>query len=158
MTKTAIFLIGVPGSGKTTWAQKYIDQGWAHVSTDRWIESAADQQGKTYGQVFKDEMPAAQQQAQAILDRAIANGENIVWDQTNLTRQSRRRKIQRLKSNGYTVLAHAFEIDPAELARRQQVRASTTGKLIPQHIVDTMIQSYEAPAASEGFDKITVHR
>ena len=103
-------------------------------------------------------MPAAQQQAQAILDRAIANGENIVWDQTNLTRQSRRRKIQRLKSNGYTVLAHAFEIDPAELARRQQVRASTTGKLIPQHIVDTMIQSYEAPAASEGFDKITVHR
>ena len=44
-------LIGVPGSGKSTWADA---QSWAltcaRVSTDKWVEIYAREVGKTYSQ------------------------------------------------------------------------------------------------------------
>jgi predicted kinase len=48
-------LIGVPGSGKSTWIGA---QDWARdcvlVSTDKLIDIEAGRQGKTYNEVFKD--------------------------------------------------------------------------------------------------------
>jgi len=157
VTKTVLFLIGPPGSGKTTWAQPYLDQGWTHISTDQWIERVARDQKKTYGEVFQSEIKNAEQDMQARLDAAIQEGRNIVWDQTNMSRRGRRAKLDKLISAGYTVDAHVFMPDGLELNRRQMKRAIETGKTIPQRVIDMMMDNYESPIEAEGFASITDH-
>lgn len=157
VVKTALFLIGPPGSGKSTWAQPYLDQGWAHISTDQWVERVAREQKKTYGEVFQAEIKNAERDMQARLDAAISDGRNIVWDQTNMSRKGRRAKVDRLLSAGYNVDAHVFMPTSQELNRRQMKRAVETGKAIPQRVIDMMMDNYEAPIEAEGFASITNH-
>ena len=53
-------LVGVPGSGKSTWVK---NQKWANdcvvVSTDEFVEDYAKECGLTYSEVFDDYMPTA---------------------------------------------------------------------------------------------------
>jgi glycopeptide antibiotics resistance protein len=53
-------LIGVPGSGKSTWIK---NQKWTDtcviVSTDEFVEEYAKSVGKTYSEVFNDYMSTA---------------------------------------------------------------------------------------------------
>ena len=51
-------MIGVPGSGKSTWIRNQIwALGLTVISTDAFVEAYAATQGKTYNQVFQDYMP-----------------------------------------------------------------------------------------------------
>ena len=155
--KKAILLIGPPGSGKTTWASTLLAQGWAHISTDRYIENVAQEKGATYGEVFQREIKNAERDMKARLAEVLAQGDDLVWDQTNMTRKSRMKKVSQLTSAGYTVKAHVFMIDPVELGARQLKRAIETGKVIPQRIVDQMLEYYEEPIFDEGYVEITFH-
>ena len=53
-------LIGVPASGKSTWASS---QEWfpacEYISTDKFVEAFAHETGKTYSEVFIEIMPTA---------------------------------------------------------------------------------------------------
>jgi hypothetical protein len=57
---TVYVLVGVPGSGKSTWIK---NQDWAQdcvvVSTDDFVEDYAKEVGSTYSEVFDDYMPTA---------------------------------------------------------------------------------------------------
>jgi hypothetical protein len=48
-------------------------------------------------------------------------------------------------------------IDSVELGARQLKRAIETGKVIPQRIVDQMLEYYEEPIIDEGYSVITFH-
>lgn len=155
--KTALFLIGPPGSGKSTWAKPYLDQGWVHISTDQWIERVAHEQHKTYGEVFQSEIKNAERDMQVRLYNAIEAGMNIVWDQTNMSRKGRAKKVDCLVTGGYNVEAHVFMPSSEELNRRQMKRAVETGKAIPQRVINMMMDNYEEPIGAEGFSSITKH-
>ena len=48
-------LVGVPGSGKSTWvANQQWTEDCARVSTDEYVEMYAQSVGKTYTEVFHD--------------------------------------------------------------------------------------------------------
>ena len=144
-------LIGVPGSGKSTWIA---NQDWAVdipvVSTDNFVEAYAKEQGKTYNEVFKDYMPIA---VKLMANQALicqANGLDVIWDQTSTTRISRIRKFNTLPK--YEHIAVVFKTpDADELARRL---ASRPGKNIPEHVMRTMIDGFEMPTEDEGFKEI----
>ncbi len=155
--KNALFLIGPPGSGKSTWAGALPPDEWVYVSTDRWIEDVAHREGVTYGEVFRREIKNAERDMEARLASALAQGKNIVWDQTNMTRKSRLNKVARLLNAGYTVDAHVFMPSAHELHQRQLRRAVETGKAIPQSVIDSMMENYEQPLDAEGFATITHH-
>jgi predicted kinase len=144
-------LIGVPGSGKTTWIG---NQHWTAaccvVSTDHWIEVFARELGQTYSNVFDDFMPAAVRAMSAQVAMAQVQGRDIVWDQTSTTALSRRRKFESLPD--YEHVAVVFRTpDRAELDRRL---ASRPGKTIPADVVDRMIAEFEMPEETEGFKEI----
>ena len=144
-------LIGVPGSGKSTWIK---DQIWALgmfvVSTDNFVEDYALKQGKTYSEVFKEYMPTA---VKLMADQVVFCRENkldVIWDQTSTTIASRTRKFTMLPD--YEHIAVVFRTpEKAELERRLESRP---GKEIPAYVMEQMIDGFQMPTEDEGFKEI----
>jgi len=144
-------LVGVPGSGKSTWVA---NQDWALgltvVSTDLWVEVYANEQGKTYSEVFEDYMPRAVDLMAKQVVFAREHGHTIIWDQTSTTIQSRARKFNMLPD--YEHIAVVFRTPLREVL---EVRlASRPGKVIPATVMTSMIEGFEMPTEAEGFKEI----
>jgi predicted kinase len=144
-------LVGVPGSGKSTWA---LSQEWAlscaYINTDKFVEAYARTTGKTYSEVFEFIMPRAVQMMTDEVISAREQGQDMIWDQTSTTRHSRDKKLVMLPD--YRKIAVVFATpDAAELSRRLNSRP---GKVIPDHVVNDMIENFEQPTLAEGFDQI----
>jgi tRNA uridine 5-carbamoylmethylation protein Kti12 len=78
----------------------------------------------------------------------------VIWDQTNLTVKSRRRKLSMFDSSRWTKFAVSFVPSKEEWQRRLNKRKEETGKTIPEYVLDEMSKSYEPPMVAEGFDQI----
>lgn len=150
-------LVGVPGSGKSTWIKNQFDQGFFNkdthvvISTDDYIERYARALGKTYNEVFEEAIDLATTEANRSLDNAVALDRHIIWDQTNTTVKARARKINRVP-NSYTKLALVFKTpDDAELKRRLESRP---GKVIPRRVMHQMKKGFEFPTVEEGFYEV----
>jgi len=148
---TCYQLVGVPASGKSTWIA---EQDWTEncvvVSTDEFVEDYAKSVGSTYSEVFTDYMPTA---VKLMADKVVSAreaGKDIVWDQTSTTLASRARKFNMLPD--YEHIAVVFKTpEHKELMRRLWSRP---GKEIPEHVVASMIASWEEPTEEEGFKEI----
>ena len=146
-------LIGVPGAGKSTWIK---DQIWALgltiVSTDAFVEDYAREQGKTYSEVFTDYMPTAVDLMAEQVIRARELGHTVIWDQTSTTIASRAKKFRMLPD--YEHIAVVFRTpEHKELVRRLSSRWES-GKIVPEHVVASMIAGWEEPTNEEGFKEI----
>jgi predicted kinase len=144
-------LIGVPGSGKSTWIK---NQDWALgltiVSTDVFVEDYARAQGKTYSEVFKEYMPRAVELMAKQVVFAREHGHTIIWDQTSTTVASRARKFRMLPD--YEHIAVVFQTpDEEEHQRRLKTRP---GKIIPEAVLFDMVWNFEMPTEEEGFKEI----
>lgn len=148
-------LVGVPASGKSTW---YKNQDWLgedkkdhkYVSTDEHVEGYAQDQGKTYSEVFEEYMPTAIRQMMINVNMAHVFQLDVVWDQTSTTVKSRARKFNALPN--YEHIAVVFNTpDLEELKRRL---ASRPGKEVPWDVVQSMIDNFEMPTLEEGFTEI----
>ena len=144
-------LVGVPGSGKSTWISTQIwALGLTIISTDSFVEAHAKAQGKTYNEVFKDYMPTAVDLMVKQAAFAQEHGHTVIWDQTSTTVSSRRKKFRMLPD--YKHIAVVFKTpEPTELARRL---ASRPGKNIPKEVMDDMVQKFKMPTLEEGFEEI----
>jgi predicted kinase len=144
-------LVGIPGSGKSTWIK---NQEWAkecvYVSTDLFVEDHARNVGKTYSEVFDEYMPTAVNMMVAQVAEARDDDKDIIWDQTSTTVTSRVKKFHMLPN--YYKIAIVFKTPgPTELKRRLKSRP---GKVIPQRVIIQMIEYWEDPTLEEGFDEI----
>jgi predicted kinase len=148
---TCYQLIGVPGSGKSTWVKNQIwALGLSIVSTDMWVEMEAERVGKTYSEIFTDYMPKAVQLMANHVVLARDKNIDIIWDQTSTTLASRARKFNMLPN--YEHIAVVFRTpEHTELMRRLMSRP---GKEIPDHVIASMIASWEEPTEEEGFKEI----
>jgi predicted kinase len=144
-------LIGVPGSGKSTWIKNQVwALGLTIVSTDAFVEDYARAQGKTYNEVFKDYMPEAVKLMAEQVVFARRHNHTVIWDQTSTTVKSRKKKFNMLPD--YEHIAVVFKTpDRAELDVRLSGRP---GKHIPKAVVDQMIDGFEMPTEEEGFKEI----
>ena len=144
-------LVGIPGSGKSTWIE---NQEWAAdcviVSTDTHVEKYAADRGKTYNEVFEDYMPTAVDLMTQDVIQARAAGKDIIWDQTSTTIKSRKRKFNMLPDY-YKIAVVIREPDRDELYRRLKSRP---GKVIPQSVILQMKEHWEDPTVAEGFNEI----
>lgn len=144
-------LVGVPSSGKSTWIKNQVwTLGLTIVSTDAFVEDYARSVGKTYSEVFTDYMPTAVDLMVQQVIRARELGHDIIWDQTSTTVKSRLKKFNMLPD--YYHIAIVFKTpEHKELMRRL---FSRPGKDIPDHVIASMIASWEDPTEEEGFKEI----
>jgi predicted kinase len=144
-------LVGVPASGKTTWANNQsFTKDCVIISTDQYVEEYAAQTGKTYTEAFQEYMPIAVDRMTDAVIEAREAGRNIIWDQTSTSIGTRAKKFRMLPN--YYAIAVVFSIpERQELERRL---ASRPGKIVPIDAVDRMIGNWEEPTLKEGFMEI----
>jgi predicted kinase len=112
----------------------------------------------TYDEGFKGLIQFAEQIMWRQITTCLVRGNDFIIDRTNLTAKSRAKFIQKLKLHRYEIEAIVFpEVGSEALSKEEWKRRlnSRRGKTIPQEVLDKMIDSYEIPLMSEGFDKIT---
>lgn len=149
-----VMLCGIPTSGKSTYVDKLLAMDyWENsvvLSTDYFIEFYAKKQNKTYNEVFDEYIKEATQMMEMNINYAIDNGKDIIWDQTNLTAGSRRKKLRRLPAQYHRGVIY-FEVSLEEALERNNHRE---GKFIPESILKRMYHQFEIPTTSEGFEYV----
>lgn len=145
-------MVGLPGSGKSTYINKYFKTDYVIISSDDLIQEKADELGKTHDDVFSDYIGDASKYANILLDKAIKDRKNIIIDKTNMSKKARNRVLSRIPTD-YTKTAIVFNVDTEVLLNRVTTR-NKTGKTISVKVLIDMQRNYEEPTISEGFDKI----
>ena len=148
---TLYMLVGVPGSGKSTWLSKQDLSNAVVLSTDNYVEHFAKLNNTTYTDIFKKVIGEATRLMKEDLRKAIADQKDVYWDQTNVTAKARAPKLAQVPHT-WEKVAVFFPTPPhPELTRRL---ASRPGKTIPANVVLAMASQLETPSEAEGFDEV----
>lgn len=148
MRPNFIMLIGLPGSGKSTYREQF--DGYVQLSTDDLIEAEAYKQRTTYDKVWASYVDTATKIMNERLITALQRKTSVIFDRTNLTVKARRKVLSQV-SKDYVKTAVYFEID--EVVRQSRM-AGRVGKFIPAAADAQMRAWYVRPTFDEGFDYI----
>lgn len=144
---TLILLVGIPGSGKTTYAEKYIEEHYntIHLSSDKIraeLYGNEDTQGNP-NDVF------SLMQSRAV--EALNNGQSVVYDATNVTRKDRAGIISACPKF-VKIECHIVWAPIETCIERDTARERTVGN----GVIDKMLKRFQAPYYDEGIDEIKV--
>ena len=163
MTKpVCIVMVGLPACGKSTLVNRVIRDMGDHgdrafvYSTDNYIEQCANQNGWTYDQAFAEFIEPATKHMNEQLDIAVRSRQDIVWDQTNLSAKKRAKIIDRMRNAGYRVECECILLPAGDSQWEdwQWRMQSRPGKTIPDHVIESMMDSFVRPTVEEGFDAV----
>ena len=137
-------LVGLPGSGKSTWLER---QGIVGISSDRirlvLADDATDQ--TIHARVFLT--------MRYLLRHRLAFGRPVSYvDATHLTPEERRPYIRMARRYGCDVEAVFFDV-PLEVCRERNLRRN---RVVPEDAMARMAAKLVAPDVAEGFAKVTV--
>ena len=149
--KTFTMLIGAPGTGKSTWAAR--QKNTKVFSTDAILEEWGARDGLSYNQAFaRYDFRKVTRAMEARIQQAFAKGQNVTWDQTNMSVKSRAKKLA-MVPNDYQKVAVIFIVPEVEIKKRLKAREEETGKVINFGILKSFQNKYERPTEDE-FDLI----
>lgn len=164
--KNCYILVGPPASGKSTWIEKqegfYSIDGFERMLASGYVLSSDDiiaQISLRYDMTYNEGFPDLIKFADKAFWGKIQYYANYVgacdlyMDRTNMSVKSRSRYFEMLRPRGYKF--HAIVFPKPEDAEHQRRLNSRPGKTIPQHVIDSMMASYQEPTFEEGFDTIT---
>ena len=143
-----IMMVGVPGSGKSTWIKEYKSEFDAVVSRDA-IRFALLKDGEDY---FAHEDEVIKIFIENII-AALKDGATVWVDATHLNKKSRANVLDKVAQFADEIEAVWIDV-PIETAFSQNDKRE--GRAWVKHgIIRRMFFSLEAPEFDEGFDKIT---
>ena len=147
----ALLLVGLPGSGKSTYRKNLSSSMVFEVaSSDDYLDRKAEELGLTYNEVFKEFIKEADGYFREKLMLAATRHEEIIIDRTNMSVKSRAASINILRKTHY-IAAIVFNISDEDLYINLYARP---GKNIPYNIIEGMKHSFVMPTCSEGIDYI----
>ena len=147
MNNTLYITVGLPGSGKSTYAKEFIK--------GKEIEYlSSDSLRAVYG---KDE---TDQSVTSIVfghikrkvDEFLKDGKNVMVDATSVNRKERSDYINTAKKYGAKVVVIVFKMDRQGLIDRNKKRGEQGGRVVPDWVIDKMLAKFEEPSYSEGID------
>lgn len=150
---TFYMLIGLPGSGKSTWRGKHIAANASTptrvISSDDIIEEWAAANNMNYSEAWsKISQKDVAAKFKANLKDALASGEDVIVDRTNMSPKARKEILKHVPET-YEKVAVTFVIPDTELKTRLKARAIATGKTIPDFVVNNMAKAYVPPTKEE---------
>ncbi|ASC72168.1 hypothetical protein XM38_031220 [Halomicronema hongdechloris C2206] len=149
-----ILLIGLPGSGKSTWAQQFVSQHPAYeiVSTDAIRQQLFGDEAVqgSWPQIWRQLQHQLQQNVAAIRQ---GHRQGTIYDATNVRRRHRRDAIALARHLGFdSITALWFDIPLAICLQHNQMRS----RRVPDEVIERMHRQLQGapPAHWEGFDAI----
>lgn len=160
-----IMMVGLPASGKSTWADKWVkehpEKRYIVLGTNLILDQMKVPgilRKHNYGERFELLMDRATQMFNALLPRASKLPRNFILDQTNVYRSARKRKLKPFLY--YKKIAVVMFPPPQELRTRADKRFQEMGKEVPEEAVNEMIANFSLPMSrdmahtEEYFDKV----
>ncbi|MEM9161487.1 MAG: AAA family ATPase [Cyanobacteria bacterium P01_F01_bin.4] len=145
----ALVLIGLPGSGKSTWAQSFVIQHpqYQLISTDM-IRAHLYGNEATQGEWEHVWAEIHRRLREAATPDSDSTG--IIYDATNARRRYRRRLLGTLKTLDYAIGGLWFDIPLGCCLQRNQKRT----RQVPETVIWKMARQLQGgrPAINEGFD------
>ena len=144
---TLNIMIGFPGSGKSSYARKYLLTNKAvYLSSDQIRVDMYGFEDQTHNSEVFERM-----KKETIL--ALQNGFDVIYDATNLVRKRREALIKDIKSKTQNIEINTYLCcTPINIVlERNMIR---TERHLPWDKLVQMIQSIEPPMYYEGFDNI----
>lgn len=134
-----VLLIGLPGSGKSTFFRERFAATHAHVSKDL-IPRSADKKRRQ----------------RRLLDEALAEGRPVVVDNVNASRAERAEAIDVARRHEAPVRAFWFRESVADCRERNAHREGAAQ--VPLVAIYTAAKRFEAPHSEEGIAEIWMVR
>lgn len=143
--KTIYLMVGIPGSGKSTWIQAHVDSSWIVLSPDTILE-------QRYNYQWTPERAAeAWAESYRNFGALLIEGATIVWDATLISPMIRAAILHTAKGAGYRVEA-VFCDTSVEICLERNAKRKR--EPVPESIIRRMADSLIVPTMEEGFDSI----
>ena len=150
--KEVLILIGLPGSGKSTYIDKYL-KGYTVISNDHVVEDYAKKNDISYTKAFLElDRQDVESSVRADTIKAAKTKTKVVIDNTNISVKRRNKSLVHFDDT-WKKTAIVFKVSPKELRKRLDKRAIETGKVIPHNVITDMMSAFEKPTSKE-FDVI----
>ncbi|GJX04696.1 heterogeneous nuclear ribonucleoprotein U-like protein 1 [Tanacetum coccineum] len=160
-----IMMVGLPASGKTTWAEKWVNDHPEKRYILLGTNLALDQmkvpglhRKHNYGERFNHLMDRATGIFNTLITRASRTPRNFIIDQTNVYKSARRHKLKPFAY--YQKIAVVCFPRPEDLKARSEKRLRETGKDVPADAVNEMLANFvlpkskDMPGTDEYFDQV----
>ncbi|XP_041363926.1 YLP motif-containing protein 1-like [Gigantopelta aegis] len=155
-----IMIIGLPGSGKTTWAinmqKNHPEKRYNIVGSDTLIDKMRVMglpRKRNYHGRWENLIDKATKCLNKLFLVASKKKRNYILDQTNVYPSARVRKMKNF--NGFFRIGAVVQPDDGELERRSWKRTHEDGKFVPEEAVIEMKANYVLPDEGDPlFDRI----
>lgn len=131
MEKTMVLMVGIQGSGKSTFYHKYLADDYVRVNLDA-LKS--------------------RHQENLLIAECIKEGKCFAVDNTNPTRADRQRYIPLAKSAGYRIVGYFMESKLKVCIARNNLRLGKAR--IPATAIAATSNKLQIPTYEEGFDEL----
>lgn len=131
MNKAVVIMMGLQGSGKSTFYTMHLSDDFVRVNLDTL---------KT------------RHQEKLLIDDCIENGKSYAVDNTNPTRLDRERYILTAKEEGYRVIGYFMESKIKDCIERNSLREGRAR--VPDKAIAATSNKLEIPSYDEGFDEL----
>ena len=147
-----IVMVGIPGSGKSTFAQNYIKDAsnmstvWVSRDEVRYsLISGTDEYFAKEKDVFKTFVKK--------INSALAEGKDVIADATHINAQSRKKLLSSITIPDIQIEACVMETSLQECLANNEKREGRAR--VPKEAILRMYRQFEYPTFSEGFSSIS---
>lgn len=131
MEKKMVIMIGIQGSGKSTFYHKYLKDEYVRINLD---------------------MLKTRHQEQLLIHKCIEDENSFAIDNTNPTRADRQRYIPLAKEAGYRIIGYFMESKLQPCIERNNQRAGKAK--LPAAAIAATSNKLQIPGYDEGFDEL----
>lgn len=149
-----IVLCGLPGSGKSSYAEDFKRTNNTYFNENVIIHSSDTIREELFGDAGSQEDNGKVFELMHKRVRAdLSAGKTVIYDATNITRKARKSVIACANPACDIVECHVIWAEPEECIRRDSIRDRTVGS----KVIDKMLRRWQSPWYDEGFDKVEIH-
>lgn len=131
MEKLLAIMIGIQGSGKSTFYHQFLANDFVRINLDTL---------KT------------RHQEKLLIEECIKSGKSFAIDNTNPTKDDRQRYIPSAKAAGYKIIGYFMESKLKECIERNNLRQGK--EKIPTIAIASTSNKLQMPSYDEGFDEL----